>query len=78
MDGEIDWRMSGASIYNLTRALTRPYIGAEFCYRNTLVKLWRCEIVREDIPLNAEPGKVLRIDPTGPPGLDVRAQLYGY
>ena len=31
-DGEIDWRMSLRNIYNLVRALTRPYVGAHFIY----------------------------------------------
>ena len=29
-DGIIDWRMSSASIYNLVRGLSRPYVGADF------------------------------------------------
>jgi methionyl-tRNA formyltransferase len=65
-DGLIDWRMSSEAIHNLTRALTRPYIGAEFRYRDQLVKLWRCEIVNENVPRNAEPGKVLGVDERGP------------
>ena len=28
LDGEIDFRMNSRSIYNLTRALTKPYVGA--------------------------------------------------
>jgi methionyl-tRNA formyltransferase len=65
-DGLIDWRMSAEAIYNLTRALTDPYIGAQFRCRNQLVILWRCKIVTEGVPLNAEPGKVLMIDEYGP------------
>lgn len=64
-DGRIDWRMSATSIYNLTRALTRPYIGAEFYHNDQVVKVWRCEIVTEDVPRNAEPGKVLNVDDRG-------------
>lgn len=30
LDGQIDWRMSSRAIYNLVRALTRPYPGAHF------------------------------------------------
>ncbi|MFQ8877714.1 MAG: hypothetical protein ACLR7N_03875 [Roseburia hominis] len=34
-DGEIDWRMSSRAIYNLVRALTKPYVGAHFVYRGS-------------------------------------------
>ena len=66
LDGLIDWRMSAAAIFNLTRALTHPYVGAEFRHGERLVKLWRCEIVESDVPCNVEPGKVLRVDEHGP------------
>ena len=66
LDGLIDWRMSATAVRNLTRALTHPYTGAEFAYGDELIKLWRCEIVTEDIPVNAEPGKVLDVDERGP------------
>lgn len=65
-DGKIDWRMSANAIYNLVRALTYPYVGAEFSYQGNSVKLWRCEVVLEKLPSNAEPGKVLWVDDKGP------------
>lgn len=60
-DGEIDWRMSARSVYNLVRALTHPYIGAHCVYKGTEVKVWKTEIVDEGFD-NIEPGKVLNID----------------
>lgn len=66
LDGLVDWRMSAEAIYNLTRALTRPYVGATFHYRADMVKLWRCEVICGDVPRNAEPGKVLAVDSRGP------------
>ena len=66
LDGLIDWRMSPEAIFNLTRALTHPYVGAEFRYGERLGKLWRCEIVTGDFPRNVEPGKVLYIEDCGP------------
>lgn len=66
MDGLIDWRMSALAVYNLTRALTRPYVGAEFRYGQRFVKLWRCEVLTGYVPENAEPGKVLDVDYVGP------------
>jgi methionyl-tRNA formyltransferase len=44
-DGQIDWRMSVESIYNLVRALTKPYAGAHFLWKNNEVKVWRVENV---------------------------------
>lgn len=57
-DGEIDFRMSSSSIYNLVRALTKPYVGAHIFYRENEVKIWKVKEVafKEN---NIEPGKVL-------------------
>lgn len=61
-DGIIDWRMSAMGIYNLVRALTHPYVGAEFVYQESSVKVWRAEIVEEYSSIcNNEPGKVLSV-----------------
>lgn len=62
-DGLIDWRMEAGSIYNLVRALSRPYPGAEF-HTNTdrAVKVWRSTIATEPVANNLEPGKVLDTD----------------
>jgi methionyl-tRNA formyltransferase len=59
-DGEIDWRMSSENIYNLVRALSRPYIGAHFIHHETKVKVWKVKIVDNKVA-NVEPGKVLAI-----------------
>lgn len=63
-DGEIDFRMSSFAIYNLVRALTRPYIGAHINYQGEEVKIWK---VKEEncTNRNIEPGKVLRSDDLG-------------
>lgn len=57
-DGEIDFRMSSYAIYNLVRALTRPYVGAHLLYKGEEIKIWK---VKEEIfkETNIEPGKVL-------------------
>jgi methionyl-tRNA formyltransferase len=57
-DGRVDWRMSSVSIYNLVRALTHPYVGADFTLNGQAVKLWRVAPV-EEAPDNYEPGRVL-------------------
>jgi methionyl-tRNA formyltransferase len=58
-DGLIDFRMSSRSIYNLTRALTKPYVGAYIKYKGNNISVWKVkEIVgfQEDI----ESGKILK------------------
>ena len=60
-DGQIDWRMSSRSIYNLVRALTKPYVGAHFVYGDKEYKVWKVrEIVTKEYE-NIEPGKVISV-----------------
>lgn len=57
-DGKIDFRMTSKAIYNLVRALTKPYSGAHLVYKNKEVKIWEVkEKIFEDN--NIESGKVL-------------------
>jgi len=59
-DGEIDWRMSAKGIYDLVRALTRPYVGAHCVVLGEKTKVWKVE----PIPVNdfdVEPGKVIDV-----------------
>ena len=60
-DGKIDWRMSGNSIYNLVRALTKPYVGAHFVYKEKEYKVWKVREVRKSGYENIEPGKVVQV-----------------
>lgn len=60
-DGRIDWRMSAPSIYNLVRALSKPYPGAHFVMNDQAFKVWHC-VVKPDAPINIEPGKVLQVE----------------
>ena len=62
-DGKIDWRMSSKSIYNLVRALTKPYIGAHFIKDNRDVKVWKVREVfcTSDQYINIEPGKIVDV-----------------
>lgn len=58
---KIDWRMSSRSIYNLVRALTKPYVGAHFLFDNKEFKVWKVkEILREGFE-NIEPGKIIEV-----------------
>lgn len=63
-DGKIDFRMHSRTIYNLVRALTRPYVGAHIVLNKKQYKVWK---VREvDCGLNnIEPGNILNIDSSG-------------
>jgi len=57
-DGEIDWRMSANSIYNLVRALTKPYIGAHFTKNGEEIKVWKVAVLMDEKNQDIEPGKV--------------------
>lgn len=59
-DGLIDWRMPSFSVYNLIRALTRPYPGAHFTYRDREIKVWSAKEVKTCAHANIEPGKVIQ------------------
>lgn len=64
-DGIIDWRMPASGIFNLVRALTKPYIGAEFRVEDQTVKLWKCEVFEQKVARDIEPGKVLSVKSYG-------------
>lgn len=57
-DGKIDFKMSSNAIYNLVRALSKPYVGAHIEYKNRDVIVWECESVPYVLK-NIESGKVL-------------------
>lgn len=59
-DGRIDFRMTSRAIYNLVRALTRPYVGAHVLYQEKEVKIWRV-VEKECAKKNVEHGKVLDV-----------------
>lgn len=63
-DGIIDFRMSAIGIYNLIRALSKPYVGAEVIYDGMHYKIWEAKIVKVN-QSNIEPGKVLCADSQG-------------
>jgi len=61
-DGQIEWRMSSESIVRLIKALTKPYVGAHFNYRDTDCKVWKAIVVDSKGLENIEPGKVIAVD----------------
>lgn len=64
-DGKIDWRMSSTNIYNLVRALTKPYVGAHFEYDNREYKVWQVSELPDDGFENIEPGKIISVSADG-------------
>ncbi len=60
-DGQIDFRMTSKAIYNLVRALTKPYVGAHVIYKNQEIKIWEAKEVACKLK-NAECGKVLALN----------------
>ena len=64
VDGKIDFRMTSRAIYNLVRALTKPYVGAHVEYNGQDVSIWKVEEVEFD-QNNIEFGKVLENDGKG-------------
>lgn len=62
-DSVIDWRMSATSIYNLTRALSKPYANAVFYLKNKEIKVLKAKIIQKNDNFsinNLEPGKILK------------------
>ena len=57
-DGEIDFRMSSKAIFNLVRALTKPYVGAHLIYNEEDIIIWKVEMI-ENNSSNIEYGKVI-------------------
>ncbi|OHE00533.1 MAG: methionyl-tRNA formyltransferase [Sulfurimonas sp. RIFCSPLOWO2_12_36_12] len=57
-DGQIDFRMSSEAIYNLVRALSKPYVGAHIEYKGKDITIWRVKVI-VNTQENIESGKVL-------------------
>jgi len=58
-DGVIDFRMNSMAIYNLIRALTKPYVGAHLVYKGKEVIIWKAEVILGEEKQNVEPGKII-------------------
>jgi len=59
-DGKIDFRMTSRSIYNLVRALSKPYCGAYVVYKKKNIKIWDAKEINNN-KLNTEYGKVISV-----------------
>lgn len=60
-DGLIDFRMSSGAVYNLVRALSKPYVGAHVNYKGQDIIIWKVEI-SDYLEKNIEPGKILDVN----------------
>ena len=65
VDGQIDWRMPAKGIYNLIRALSYPYPGAEFQFDGFKYIVMHSKVIKVKGFQNLEPGKVMSINSTG-------------
>ncbi|HUV21369.1 MAG TPA: bifunctional UDP-4-amino-4-deoxy-L-arabinose formyltransferase/UDP-glucuronic acid oxidase ArnA [Gammaproteobacteria bacterium] len=61
-DGIIDWNKSNREIYNLVRAVTRPYPGAFTFRAQSKVLVWAAKAV-DSSDTSARPGTILATDP---------------
>ena len=61
LDGQVDFRMSSRAIYNLTRALTNPYVGAHIKYNSKNYSVWKVKEIN-NFDENIEPGKILSVN----------------
>lgn len=59
-DGRVDFQKSSRTVYNLVRALARPYIGAHVHYKGNDIKVWRGKEVRLT-GKDQKPGCVLKV-----------------
>lgn len=64
-DGQIDWRMSSKAIYDLVRALTKPYVGAHFVKDDIDYKVWAVRELKSPKYNNIEPGKIIAVTENG-------------
>jgi methionyl-tRNA formyltransferase len=59
-DGVIRFNMSSTAIYNLVRALSKPYIGAHLIYDSNKVTIWKVKEMPCEVS-NIEFGKILAV-----------------
>jgi methionyl-tRNA formyltransferase len=60
-DGKIDWTRTSVEIYNLIRAVTRPYPGAFSYLRGQKVLIWRAERLDTDVSTKDVPPGTIEV-----------------
>ena len=58
-DGKINFNTSALNVYNFVRALSFPYKGAFFSYKNKKFRILKCKI--SNYSANVNPGKIFQI-----------------
>jgi len=64
-DGQIEWDKSAEDIYNLIRAVSKPYPGAYSYINDKKVLIWKAKILDKINNKEAKPGKVIDINDDG-------------
>lgn len=59
-DGAINWKNPTHEVYNLVRAVARPYPGAFTAYEGERVIIWEAMPFSDDFRFEADPGTVVR------------------
>ena len=53
--------MNADGVERLIKALTKPYVGAEFIYKNKIIKVWDAKALHSNKFKNFEYGRVLKV-----------------
>ncbi|XVH33587.1 methionyl-tRNA formyltransferase (plasmid) [Haloferacaceae archaeon DSL9] len=64
-DGELHWEEPMGAVYNLVRAVTRPYPGAFTRHDGERVEIWDVKPFSTDFGVDAQPGEIIRVFETG-------------
>jgi len=59
-DGAIDWAVPTREVYNLVRAVTRPYPGAFTSHEGTRIEIWGAQPFSDDFRFDVPPGTVVQ------------------
>lgn len=62
-DGELDWHKSAHELFNLTRAVTRPYPGAFSFIGDRKLLVWETKVVDSSSAQSNSAGKIISTDP---------------
>ncbi len=65
-DGQINWNNDAKDIFNLIRAISRPYPGAFSFYNNSKIIFWRAKVIEQQKTDDTLPnGYIISIDDIG-------------
>lgn len=65
-DGQINWNDNAKDIFNLVRAISKPYPGAFSFYDNSKVIIWKAEVIeQQEKEANLPNGYIISINDSG-------------